>query len=67
MGCMAFDFTKWELRIYQQTSGYDCRLWEWKVWRGSELGAQGTVEGSEADARRAGEAALKRLEDAEDD
>ena len=64
---MAFDFTKWELQLYQQTPGYGCRLWDWKIWCGSELGAKGTVEGSEADARREGKAALKRLEDAEDD
>ena len=64
---MAFDFDKWELRIYQQTPGYSCKLWDWKVWRGNKVGAQGTVEGSEADARREGQAALDRLLDAEDD
>ena len=66
MRVMAFDPNKLELRIYPQQSGYDCKLWDWKVWRGSDLLAEGTVEGSESQARRTGQLALDKLRDAED-
>lgn len=67
MWIMPIDPNKLELRTYPQRSGYDCKLWDWKIWRGSALLASGTVEGTDAAARREGQAELDRLKDAEDD
>jgi hypothetical protein len=64
---MLIDPNKLELRTYPQEASYRCRRWDWKVWRGSELMDEGTVEGSDSDARRAGQAALDKLRDAEND
>jgi hypothetical protein len=64
---MAFDPDKWEVATYRQQSGYNCKLWDWKVWRGSQLMGSGTVEGTDSVARHAGQAELNRLRSAHRD
>ncbi len=50
-----------QIRIYPQASGYNCKRWEWVIWRGSEDLGRGVLDGSEKDARREAHLALDLL------
>lgn len=60
-GGMALVTDELEISIYPREASYNCRLWEWTIWRRSELLAEDTFSGSLSGATRAAEGERHRI------